>query len=79
MKLLIDAGADVNCRNSLGLCPLTLATATGNYKILKLLTNSPTINLNAQVCVCVCVQERGDEKGRSMLGIEGVVSQLDPA
>ena len=48
-KLLLDAGADVNCKNAVGIFPLTLCTALGNYRVLRLLANHPKVNLHNQV------------------------------
>ena len=48
-KLLLDAGADVNCKNAVGIFPLTLCTALGNYRVMKLFANHPKVNLHNQV------------------------------
>ena len=48
-KLLLDAGADINCKNPVGTFPLKLCTTLGNYKVLRLLANHPKVNLHNQV------------------------------
>ena len=48
-KLLLDAGADPNYKNALGICPLALCTAVGSYRVLRLLAKHPKINLHNQV------------------------------
>ena len=49
-KLLLDAGADVNCRNAKDNTPLMVAAALGHHNVLKLLIAQPNIDINAQVC-----------------------------
>ena len=48
-KLLLDAGADPNYKNPLGICPLALCTAVGSYRVLRLLAMHPKIDLHNQV------------------------------
>ena len=48
-KLLLDAGADPNYKNPLGVCPLALCTAAGSYRVLRLLAMHPKIDLHNQV------------------------------
>ena len=48
-KLLLDAGADINYKNAVGIFPLKLCTTLGNYKVLRLLANHPRVNLHNQV------------------------------
>ena len=48
-KLLLDAGADPNYKNPLGICPLALCTAVGSYRVLRLLAVHPKIDLHNQV------------------------------
>ena len=51
-QLLLDAGADVNCKNALGVVPISLATMMGNSRVLKVLANSPQADLCHQVPTC---------------------------
>ena len=48
-KLLLDAGADVNCRNAKDNTPLMVAAALGHHNVLRLLISQSNIDINAQV------------------------------
>ena len=48
-KLLLDAGANINCKNRKGNAPLMIAGAVGHYTLLAILANHPKIDLQAEV------------------------------
>ena len=48
-RLLLDAGADINCKNVKGNTPLMIAGAVGHYSLLEILANHPKIKLQAEV------------------------------
>lgn len=50
--LLINAGADVNHKNTLGFTPVEVAATIGHCRILKLLVKHPKIHLDSQVSCC---------------------------
>ena len=52
-RLLLDAGADINCRNSKKNTPLMISGAVGHYKVLKVLTEHEKLDLNAQVYIVI--------------------------
>ena len=56
-EVLLDAGADVNCRDRLENTATMVAAAVGHYEVLRLLANHPQVDLNAQVSCC-CNQWR---------------------
>ena len=47
--ILIDAGADVNSKNSKGASPLIIAAVKGHYSVLRKPANHPNIKLHEQV------------------------------
>ena len=51
-KLLLDAGANINCKNRKGNTPLMIAGAVGHYTLLAVLANHPKIDLQAEVHAC---------------------------
>ena len=48
-EVLLDAGADVNCRDGVENTAIMVAGALGHYEVLRILANHPQIDLNAQV------------------------------
>lgn len=50
-KLLLDAGANINCKNRKGNTPLMIAGAVGHYTVLAILANHPKIDLQAEVYI----------------------------
>lgn len=48
-KLLLDAGANVNCKNQRSATPLIIAAVKGNHSVLRVLANHPGIQLHMQV------------------------------
>jgi len=49
--LLLDAGANINCKNLKGNTPLMIAGALGHYSLLEILANHPKINVQAEVAL----------------------------
>lgn len=49
--LLLDAGADINCKNLKGNTPLMIAGALGHYSLLEILATHPKINVQAEVAL----------------------------
>jgi len=47
-RLLLDAGADINCKNLKGNTPLMIAGALGHYSLLEILATHPKINIQAE-------------------------------
>ena len=50
-RLLLDAGANINCKNLKGNTPLMIAGALGHYNLLEILANHPKINIQAEVAL----------------------------
>ena len=50
-RLLLDAGADINCKNLKGNTPLMIASALGHDSLLEMLANHPEINVQAEVAL----------------------------
>ena len=50
-RLLLDAGADINCKNLKGNTPLMIASALGHDSLLEMLANHPKINVQAEVAL----------------------------
>ena len=49
-ELLLEAGADVNSKNvKRSITPVMIAGAVGHFKLLEVLANHPTADVNAQV------------------------------
>ena len=48
-EVLLDAGADVNCRDIMENTSLMIAAAVGHYRVLRILANHPQVDLHAQV------------------------------
>lgn len=48
-ELLIQAGADVNKKNAVGIYPIMVAAALGHHKVLKVMANAKGANLGNQV------------------------------
>lgn len=49
-RILLDAGADVNSRDSRGVTALSIAAAVGHQDIMKVLAFYPGVDVNVQVC-----------------------------
>ena len=47
--MLLDAGADVNCRDGVENTAIMVAAAVGHNEVLRILANHPQVDLNAQV------------------------------
>ena len=47
--MLLDAGADVNCRDGVENTATMVAAAVGHNEVLRILANHPQVDLNAQV------------------------------
>ena len=56
--MLLDAGADVNCRDKMDNTATMVAAAVGHYEILRIMANHPQVDLNAQVS-CFILTGRG--------------------
>ena len=52
-KLLLDAGANINCKNRKGNAPLMIAGAVGHYTLLAMLANHPKLDLQAEVHLAI--------------------------
>ena len=50
-KILIEAGSDVNAKGETGLTPVHIAAALGYSRLLKLLLNTPSCKVDAQVSI----------------------------